>query len=150
MIKPPEIYGEWIPLLKEFAEGKNDREVVPAMQAGTIPCFQLVLERFARRLQGALVQPACGRIPGPGEPGESRSCGRDGGEPGPGAFPIETGGDSSWPAGISPGPVSRRNPGWGGPDPGQPGSLSPPEPQRGAPAYPAAPSSEPMGGKTKP
>lgn len=56
MIKPPEIYGEWIPLLKEFAEGKNDREVVPAMQAGTIPCFQLVLERFARRLQEALDQ----------------------------------------------------------------------------------------------
>ena len=37
MIKPPEIYGEWIPLLKQFAEGKNDREVLPAMQAGTIP-----------------------------------------------------------------------------------------------------------------
>lgn len=54
MIKPPEIYGEWIPLLKQFAEGKNDREVLPAMQAGKIPCFQVVLERFTARLDEAM------------------------------------------------------------------------------------------------
>lgn len=54
MIKPPEIYGEWILLLKQFAEGKNDREVLPAMQAGKIPCFQVVLERFTARLDEAM------------------------------------------------------------------------------------------------
>ena len=54
MMKPPEIYGEWIPLLERFAEGKDDREVLPAMQAGKLPCFRIVLERFPARLDAAM------------------------------------------------------------------------------------------------
>ncbi|MGP2528696.1 hypothetical protein ACTUHY_12220 [Acidaminococcus sp. LBK-2] len=54
MMKPPEIYGEWIPLLERFAEGKDDREVLPAMQAGKLPCFRIVLERFTARLDAAM------------------------------------------------------------------------------------------------
>lgn len=53
-MKPPVIYAEWIPLLEKFGRGEQDGDVVAALQAGKLPLFPIVLERFTVRLKDAM------------------------------------------------------------------------------------------------
>lgn len=53
-MKPLVIYAEWIPVLEKFGRGQQDTEVVAAMQAGKLPLFPVVLERFTVRLKDAM------------------------------------------------------------------------------------------------
>lgn len=53
-MKPPTIYAEWIPVLEKFGRGEQDGDVVAALQAGRLPLFQEVLERFTVRLKDAM------------------------------------------------------------------------------------------------
>ena len=53
MSRVPGIYAEWIPVLKEFAAGRNDEETIPAMQQGRLHWCDIVAGRFASRLMAA-------------------------------------------------------------------------------------------------
>lgn len=53
-MKPPVIYAEWIPVLEKFGRGEDEADVVAAMQAGKLPWFPVVLERFTVRLKDAM------------------------------------------------------------------------------------------------
>lgn len=53
-MKPPVIYAEWIPVLEKFGRGEQEGDVVAAMQAGKLPLFPIVLERFTVRLKDAM------------------------------------------------------------------------------------------------
>lgn len=53
-MKPPVIYAEWIPVLEKFGRGEQDGEVAATMQAGRLPLFPVVLERFTVRLKDAM------------------------------------------------------------------------------------------------
>ena len=53
MSRIPGIYAEWIPLLKDFAAGRDDEETIPAMQQGRLHWCDIVAGRFASRLMAA-------------------------------------------------------------------------------------------------
>lgn len=53
MSRVPGIYAEWIPLLKDFAAGRDDEETIPAMQQGRLHWCDIVAGRFASRLMAA-------------------------------------------------------------------------------------------------
>lgn len=53
MSRVPGIYAEWIPVLKEFAAGRDDEETIPAMQQGRLHWCDIVAGRFASRLMAA-------------------------------------------------------------------------------------------------
>ncbi|RHA14556.1 hypothetical protein DW949_04150 [Megasphaera sp. AM44-1BH] len=53
MSRIPGIYAEWIPLLKDFAAGRDDEETIPAMQQGRLHWCDIVAGRFASRLMSA-------------------------------------------------------------------------------------------------
>jgi hypothetical protein len=50
----PTIYAEWLPLLDAFAARENDKEVLPAMQEGTMHLGRSVIDRFCFRLERAI------------------------------------------------------------------------------------------------
>lgn len=53
MSRVPGIYAEWIPVLKDFAAGRDDEETIPAMQQGRLHWCDIVAGRFASRLMAA-------------------------------------------------------------------------------------------------
>ena len=53
MSRVPGIYAEWIPVLKEFAAGRDDEKTIPAMQQGRLHWCDIVAGRFANRLMAA-------------------------------------------------------------------------------------------------
>lgn len=53
MSRVPGIYAEWIPVLKEFAAGRDDEKTIPAMQQGRLHWCDIVAGRFASRLMAA-------------------------------------------------------------------------------------------------
>lgn len=53
MSRAPGIYAEWIPVLKEFAAGRDDEKTIPAMQQGRLHWCDIVAGRFASRLMAA-------------------------------------------------------------------------------------------------
>lgn len=53
MSKIPGIYAEWIPVLEDFAAGRNDEETIPAMQQGQLHWCDITAQRFFRRLIAA-------------------------------------------------------------------------------------------------
>ena len=54
MIVPPTTYAQWAALLKTFAEGTADEDVLHAMHTGTIAWQSGVAARFAQRFMDAL------------------------------------------------------------------------------------------------
>ena len=54
MIAPPKTYAQWTALLKTFAEGSADEDVLHAMRTGTLVWQSGVAERFAQRFSDAL------------------------------------------------------------------------------------------------
>lgn len=54
MIAPPTTYAQWAALLKTFAEGTADEDVLHAMHTGTIAWQSGVAARFAQRFMDAL------------------------------------------------------------------------------------------------
>ena len=54
MIAPPKTYAQWMALLKTFAEGSADEDVLHAMRTGTLVWQSGVAERFAQRFSDAL------------------------------------------------------------------------------------------------
>ncbi len=53
MSRIPSIYAEWIPVLEDFAAGRNDQETIPAMQQGRLHWCDITAQRFFRRLTAA-------------------------------------------------------------------------------------------------
>ncbi len=53
MSNVPGIYAEWIPVLEDFAAGRNDEETIPAMQQGRLHWCDSTAQRFFRRLMAA-------------------------------------------------------------------------------------------------
>ncbi len=49
----PGIYAEWIPVLEDFAAGRNDQETLPAMQQGRLHWCDITAQRFFGRLIAA-------------------------------------------------------------------------------------------------
>ena len=54
MIAPPKTYAQWAALLKTFAAGTADEDVLHAMRTGTIAWQSGVAERFAHRFYDTL------------------------------------------------------------------------------------------------
>ena len=54
MIAPPRTYADWAALLRQFAEGTADEDVLHALHVGTLAWQSGVAERFARRFSEAL------------------------------------------------------------------------------------------------
>lgn len=51
MSKIPEVYAEWIPILDDFATGRNDKETITAMQQGKIYWCDVVEKRLLNRIK---------------------------------------------------------------------------------------------------
>lgn len=54
MIQPPTTYSEWTDVLDALAEGRNDEEVLEAMQNGTLAWQSGVAVRFADQFMNVL------------------------------------------------------------------------------------------------
>lgn len=54
MIAPPKTYAEWMALLRQFAEGAADEDILHALRTGTLAWQSGVAERFAKRFSDAI------------------------------------------------------------------------------------------------